>query len=69
MSVRNPCVYTIRAYWPNAAWEPHIAYAAHLADALNEVIRLARGGKHTTIKCTVDSTVVITMWGQLEGLT
>jgi hypothetical protein len=69
MSVRNPCVYTIRAYWPNATCEPHITYAAHLADALNEVIRLARSGQHTTIRCTIDDLVVLTMWGQLEGLT
>jgi hypothetical protein len=65
----SPCVYTIRAYWPNVTYEPSVTYAANLADAIDMVIRLARSGKHTTIRCTIDDLVVFTMWGQLEGLT
>lgn len=64
----TPVIYTIRAYWPNCTMDPYVKRVAHLAEAVDEVIRLAQTGKHTTISCVVDALEVLRMWGQLEGL-
>ena len=58
-------IYTIEAYWPNAATEPLRRHSAHLADALEQALALMYGHEHTTISVTTpDRLELIRLWGQ-----
>jgi hypothetical protein len=58
-------IYTIEAYWPNATTEPYRQHSSHLADALEQALKLMHTGKHTTITVrTPDCLELIRLWGQ-----
>jgi hypothetical protein len=58
-------IYTLEAYWPNVVMEPHRQRSAHLADALEQALKLMHTGKHTIITVsTPDRLELIRLWGQ-----
>jgi hypothetical protein len=58
-------IYTIEAYYPNAAVDPLRSHSGHLADALEQALKLMYTHKHTTITVrTPDALELIRLWGQ-----